>query len=306
MLNNMPPKKASKGRRNEELRNSLNFFFVVAGTIALISFLVNSKITGMAVSEFAMPKYAFCENPVIENNAEDNSRNISCTEWIDDSTAMEKLDGISLILKRGNALVFSLDSNESDSIRIIGSATKEGSCIDIRPDYEGNMIYLLVTGDCAMGSTLIDYIFSNVKVKDEIAERFNYSNNTRMQTMLITTSEAVKIDGLFYDRITKIENVNEKFIGINDAIPELAYEYGSEYSDAGFNSSNSEICSKGCVVDENICIKFGTLWNGRYCDEEKVLKEKKERGNACKNNYECRNNLCKKGKCKKKFLWFYI
>ena len=50
---------AKKLKRNEELRNTLNFFFVVFGTIALISFLVNSKITGMVISGFAMPKYAF-------------------------------------------------------------------------------------------------------------------------------------------------------------------------------------------------------------------------------------------------------
>lgn len=306
MLNNMPPKKASKDIRNEELRNTLNFFFIVAGTIALISFLVNSKITGMAVSDFAMPKYAFCENALIETNPEDNSRNISCNEWIDASSTLEKLDSIMLILKRGNALVFSLDSNESENIRVIGSATKEDSCIDVTPDYEGSMNYVLITGNCAVNSTLIDFIFDRVKVNDEIAGRFNYSNDTRMQTMLITTSEAVKIDGIFYDRITKIEDGNEKFIRINDAMPELAVQYGSEYSDAGFNASNSEICNKGCVVDDNMCIKFGMMRQGKYCDEEKVLKEKKWRGKACKNDYECANNLCKKGKCKKKFLWFYI
>lgn len=302
----MPSKKASKGKRNEELRNTLNFFFIVFGTIALISFLVNSKITGMAVSDFAMPKYAFCENPVIENNMGNNSRNISCTEWIDASGALEKLDGMAIILKRGNALVFSLDSNKSESIRIIGSTSKDKSCIDISPDYEGNMRYFLVTGNCAMGSTLIDYIFNNVKANDEIVERFNYPNDTRMQTMLLTTSDAVKIDGIFYDKITEVENGKERIIGIDEDIPALLQEYGSEYSDIGINASNSEICNKGCVVDENICIKFGTILNGKYCDEEKVLKEKKERGSACKNNYECRNNLCKKGKCKKKFLWFYI
>jgi len=305
MPNNMPSKKASKGKRNEELRNTLNFFFIVFGTIALISSLVNSKITGMAVSEFAMPNYAFCENPVIETNIGDNSRNISCTEWIDVSAALEKLDGMSLILKKGNALVFSLDSNESESIRIIGSTSKDKSCIDISPDYEGSMRYLLVTGNCAMGSTLIDYIFNNVKAKDEIAERFNYPNDTRMRTMLLTTSDAVKIDGIFYDKITKMENGKEMIIGIDDNIPTLLPDYGSEYSDIG-NASNSEICYKGCAVDDNICIKFGTIWNGKYCDEEKMLKEKKWRGKACKNDYECANNLCKKGKCKKKFLWFYI
>ena len=297
---------AKKLKRNEELRNTLNFFFVVFGTIALISFLVNSKITGMVISGFAMPKYAFCENALIEDNAEDSSKNISCNEWVDASSTLEKLDGISLILKKGNAIVFSLDSNKSESIRIIGSALKEDSCIDIRPDYEGSMRYILVTGNCAKGSTLIDFVFGNVKANDEITSRFNYSNETRMKTMLITTFDAVKIDGIFYDRITRIENGNEKFIRIDDDIPKLAAEYGYEYSDANFNSSNLEICSKGCVVDENICIPFGALWNGKYCDSEKILKEKKERGKACKNNYECSNNLCKKGKCKKRFLWFYI
>jgi len=58
-----------------------------------------------------------------------------------------------------------------------------------------------------------------------------------------------------------------------------------------------EICNTGCLGVNNSCIIFGTRANGTYCDISKTFINQKELNTACENNYECKSNDCKDGKC---------
>lgn len=283
------------GSDKEGTRSARNFFVVVAITIALMSFVVTSKFNAMVVSDFAMPKYAFCENPLIGNSQEDNYKTVSCNSWKDVSAAVEKLDGTYIILKRNNILVFSLDNSSSDKVRIIGNTLNARSCINAEPDYTGDMRYGMVTGICSKDSTLIDYLSDFVNVKEEIAQQFGFAPGTKMKTMLLSTFDVVEIDGIFDTKIIKIEDGKSKKIGLGDSIPTLSQDYGSKYLDVEVNASNSDIC-KGCLADESICIAVGNSRNMKYCDVDSVLKDKKAKGISCSNNYECARDLCN-GKC---------
>lgn len=283
------------GSDKEGTRSAINFVVVVAISIALISFVVTSKFNAMVISDAAMPRYAFCENPLIGNSQEDNYKTVSCNNWKDVSAAVEKLDGNYLVLKRDNILVFLLDNSSSDKVRIIGNTLKKKSCMNAEPDYTGNMRYGMVTGICSKDSTLIDYTLDFVNVREEIAQRFGFAPGTKMKTVLLSTFDVVEIDGIFDVNVVKIEDGKSKEIGLSDSIPVLAQDYGSKYLDVEVNASNSDIC-KGCLADESICIAAGNSWNMKYCDVDSVLKDKKAKGISCSNNYECITDLCN-GKC---------
>lgn len=308
---------------DEELRCSINFFAVFIIMMGIISFLVLSKFNGMngmatsndEVSFYVSPdeyKYAFCENPVINFNSEEVYKTISCDNWIDVSSTLFKLDGNSVILKRENVIVFVPDENDVEKIRVIGKALQKGVCMNFEPDYEGG-IYRLVTGKCANESLAIDYTFNFVVAPDEVLQKFNFAPGTRVKTVLLSTFDVIEIDGIFDRTITQNIDEEEKEIKIDEAKDEIASPQQEQASlnhvenqntpSVTIDTPNKEICSRGCLIEPSICVDANNSWQNKYCDLDKSLHDKKEKGVSCNNNNECLTNLCRKNKCSERTLF---
>lgn len=268
----MPAKKKESNNR-EELRNTANFFVVVAVIISIMSFVIFYKFNFLAVLDVGMPKYAFCESPVISINFTDGLKTVSCSSWIDSSPVLQKIDGASLILKRGNALVFSLDEHSSDTIRIIGNALKKNSCINIDPDYE-NGVYRMTTGSCSRESTVIDYTINFVIPYPEVVARLNLDSKAKMKTLLLTTFDVIEIDAVFDRETARIDNCGEISVKPSDRIQGLE-DYSNKFLDVEYNASNSAIC-KGCLVEPDICVSVGGILDDKYCASPGNLKDKKD------------------------------
>ena len=94
-------------KKGEYLRETLIILVLFSAFFALTFFSV-SRLSGFAVmQENKVIKYAFCEDAEIEINQLENYKTISCSRWVDAAPVLDKLDMNYLILKRGNALVFS-------------------------------------------------------------------------------------------------------------------------------------------------------------------------------------------------------
>jgi hypothetical protein len=58
----------------------------------------------------------------------------------------------------------------------------------------------------------------------------------------------------------------------------------------------------GCLLGSD-CIPFGYRINNSYCDISRKLKEQKRENEACKNNFECKTNICINDSCVSESLW---
>ena len=56
-------------------------------------------------------------------------------------------------------------------------------------------------------------------------------------------------------------------------------------------------CKEGCLTESLECISWGSIQNNNYCDKDGVIKKQKQDNEACRKNYECINNNCKKSVC---------
>ncbi|MFH1249154.1 MAG: hypothetical protein V1660_03310 [archaeon] len=293
----MPKKKSSATR--EELKNTLNFFGIVAFTLVFMSFLVGLKFNAMVVYEGDLPEFAFCDSPDLD--VQSGVTKVSCDNWIDVSAYLKRLDGVSLIIKKGNMLIYSLGGNNSQRTRVIGNTFKYNSCLNVRPDYEGKMSYRMVNGACPKDSTLIDYTFNFLEVNDEISKMFGYPLKTRVKTISFDASEVLEIDAIFSANITDSRNAQEKEYEVNGPIPALLAYYGGRFLDILPNFSNSQIC-KGCFIEDRICLNQRSIYLGKYCNTDNLLVERKKDKSDCYFAYECSNNSCIKGKCSGKSL----
>jgi hypothetical protein len=259
-------------------KNSINFFGIVLTTLIFLGFLFFYKFNAMAVSDLTAKRAVFCDNLTLIINTADSSQKISCDNWIDVSDKIAKIDGISITLGRGNALVFNLDENSKDIVRVVAEGAKTDDCLNIQPDYEGG-VYRMITGTCTKDSGIIDYSFKFVNADPAIAEKFGFPKDAITKNLLFTTIDAIAIDGIFDKSLVVVSKEKEEVLELNASIPE-------------FNLGRN---CKGCLMG-SVCVGLGKSVGNNYCDFDKVIKQKKGWRKSCENSFECLSNSCRK-KC---------
>lgn len=114
---------------------------------------------------------------------------------------------------------------------------------------------------------------NTLKLSTECSKETNQPLPTSTGTQMVIESQ------------TSIETTEEVTVPIQESIT--------------LDKENKINCGS-CLItekDKEICIPFGTRYQGQFCDITQTLIKQKELEEQCENSYECLNNECSSGKC---------